>query len=541
MKRLPIGIQDFRYMMENNYLYIDKTQYLHMLKDRGKFYFMSRPRRFGKSLTISTYDCMFRGEKELFKDTWLYENWDFEPRPVIRLNMSELDTRDEKRVEENIIYLLDQFYATHGIVKDTNMMKMAFATLIKRLYEKYGKRVIVLIDEYDKPILDHLDDHEMAEKIRTVLRTFYSTLKSSDAYLDFVFITGITKFTGCLLEQTPRNSSPKFQKVGVFSTLNNLQDISTHERYSQMLGYTREEIERDFNEWIELGKKTVGTSREDLLEIIKKQYNGFSFDGSHFVYNPFSILNYLDSFQLENYWVESGSPSFIVKYAKRHDIRPDKYLGKYVQKTILSTYEIEEAPPVSFLIQAGYLTFKGYNNNLGYLVDYPNKEVRDTFSQLLMISEFNNNSQEANDIQENILESLKQKKFQLLFRQMQRTFSNIPYTLFEPRKKDKMEETENEYIQRLEGFYHSVILTMLWAAGVNVRAEELTALGRSDLILEYEDDVYIIELKKQSPEVSLKQIRDKGYGTKYGDRKLYLVGIEIDDENRNVSGYKIEG
>jgi len=457
-------------------------------------------------------------------DTWLYDNWVFETQPVIRLNMSELDTRDDKRVEENIIYLLDELYATHGIVKDTHMMKMAFATLIKRLYEKYNKRVIVLIDEYDKPILDHLDDHEMAEKIRTVLRTFYSTLKSSDAYLDFVFITGITKFT----------------KVGVFSTLNNLDDISTWDEVSQMLGYTQEELERDFEPYLEKCASQMKIKRQELFESIKAHYNGFSFDGRLFVYNPFSILNFLNKHEFDNYWVESGSPSFIVKYAKRHDIQPDKYLGKYVQKSILSTYEIEEAPPVSFLIQAGYLTFKGHSQQLGYLVDYPNKEVRDTFSELLMVSEYNNDSQEANDIRENILTSLKQRDFQLLFRQMQRTFSNIPYTLFEPRQKDTLIETEDEYIQRLEGFYHSVILTMLWAAGINVKAEELTALGRSDLILEYEKDVYIIELKKQPPEVSLEQIKNKQYGLKYGDRKLYLVGIEIDDEKRNVSGYKIE-
>jgi len=510
--------------MENDYLYIDKTKYLHMLKDRGKFYFMSRPRRFGKSLTISTYDCMFRGEKELFKDTWLYENWDFEPRPVIRLNMSELDNRDEKRVEENIIYLLDEQYAGHGITKDTNMMKMAFATLIKRLYEKYGKRVIVLIDEYDKPILDHLNDHEMAEKIRTVLRTFYSTLKSSDAYLDFVFITGITKFT----------------KVGVFSTLNNLDDISTWDEVSQMLGYTQKEIERDFEPYLETCESTMAMNRQELYESIKEYYNGFSFDGRHFVYNPFSILNFLKKHEFDNYWVESGSPSFIVKYAKRHDLKPDQYLGKYVQKTILSTYEIEEAPPVSFLIQAGYLTFKDYSQNLGYLVDYPNKEVRDTFSELLMISEYNHDFQEANDIRDEIRKALKNRDFERLYEQIRRTFSNIPYTIFEPREKDDAAETERAYIERLEGFYHSVILTMLWAAGVNVRAEELTALGRSDLILEFEEDLYIIELKKQSPDVSLKQIRDKEYGLKYTDKKLYLVGIEIDDESRNVSGYKIE-
>ena len=522
MKRLPIGIQDFRYMMENNYLYIDKTQYLHMLKDRGKFYFMSRPRRFGKSLTISTYDCMFRGEKELFKETWLYDHWEFEPQPVIKFSMSELDRTDEKTVEESLIFKMEQLYEAYDIPIKTKNMKLMFSDLLEKIGKK--KRAVVLIDEYDKPILDHLDDVKMAEKVRTKLRLFYSSLKDADPYLDFVFITGITKFT----------------KVGVFSTLNNLDDISTWDDVSQMLGYTQEELERDFDAYLEACEESLEMNKQELFDEIRQYYNGFSFDGRHFVYNPFSILNFLNKHEFDNYWVESGSPSFIVKYAKRHDLKPDNFLGKYFQKTILSTYEIEEAPPVSFLIQAGYLTFKDYKKDEGYLIDYPNKEVRDTFSELLMVSEYNNDSQEANAIRENILQSLKQKDFQLLFRQMQRTFSNIPYTLFEPRKKDKMEETEQEYIQRLEGFYHSVILTMLWASGVNVRAEELTALGRSDLILEYEDDVYIIELKKQPPEVSLKQIRDKGYGTKYGDRKLYLVGIEIDDANRNVSDYRIE-
>lgn len=399
---------------------------------------MSRPRRFGNSLTISIYDCVFQGEKELFREIWLYDNW-------------------------------------------------AFATLIKRLYEKYNKRVMVLVDEYDKPILDHLDDHEMAEKIRTVLRTFYSTLKSSDAYLDFVFITGITKFT----------------KVGMFFTLNNLDDISTWDEVSQMLGYTQEELENDFQPYLENCVDSLEMNQQELYNSIKNHYNGFPFEGKHFVYYPFSILNLLNKHIFDNYWVESGSPSFIVKYAKHHNMQPDKYLGKYIQKSILSTYEKEEAPPVSFLIQAGYLTFKDYKQDEDFLIDYPNKEVRDTFSELLMVSEFNNNPQEANAIRENILKALRGSDFKLLFRQMHRTFSNIPYTLFEPRKKDKMAETEEEYIQRLECVYHSVILTMLWTAGVNVRAEELTALGRSDLVLEYEDNVYIIESKKQPPEIRL--------------------------------------
>src|SRR6056297_2904381 len=522
MKRLPIGIQDFRYMMENDYLYIDKTKYLHMLKDRGKFYFMSRPRRFGKSLTISTYDCMFRGEKELFKDTWLYDNWEFEPQPVIRFSMSELDRTDEKAVEESLIFKMEQYYEAFDIPIKTKNMKLMFSDLLEKVGKK--RRAVVLIDEYDKPILDHLEDVEMAEKIRIKLRLFYSSLKDADPYLDFVFITGITKFT----------------KVGVFSTLNNLDDISTWDEVSQMLGYTQKEIERDFEPYLETCESTMAMNRQELYESIKEYYNGFSFDGRHFVYNPFSILNFLKKHEFDNYWVESGSPSFIVKYAKRHDLKPDQYLGKYVQKTILSTYEIEGAPPVSFLIQAGYLTFKDYSQNLGYLVDYPNKEVRDTFSELLMISEYNHDFQEANDIRDEIRKALKNRDFERLYEQIRRTFSNIPYTIFEPREKDDAAETERAYIERLEGFYHSVILTMLWAAGVNVRAEELTALGRSDLILEYNQVVYIIELKKQSPEVSLRQIKNKNYGMKYENRKLYLVGIEIDDENRNVSVYKIE-
>lgn len=521
MKKLPIGIQDFRYMMEKDYLYIDKTKYLHMLVNTGKYYFMSRPRRFGKSLTISTYDCMFKGEKELFKRTWLYDNWDFEPRPVIRLSMNELDTKDAKSVEEGIKRKLKKLYFENDITVQTENMKYMFEDLIQNLSR--NDRVIVLIDEYDKPILDHLEDHEMAEEIRKVLRTFYSTLKSSDEFLDFVFITGITKFT----------------KVGVFSTLNNLDDISTWTEVSQMLGYTQEELEDDFDAYIKNSEKQLGLNRGELFQKIKEQYNGFSFDGRHFVYNPFSMLNFLNKHEFDNYWVDSGSPSFIIKYAKRHAIKPDKILGKYIQKTMLSTYEIEEAPPVSFLLQAGYLTFKGYDPDKGYLIDYPNKEVRDTFSNQLMLSEYNKDMNEANDIREKVNQALEERRFELLYRQMQRTLSNIPYTIFEPRKKDKIEETEDEYIQRLEGFYHAVILTMLWAAGVKVKAEEITALGRSDLILEYRNDVYILELKKQSPETSLKQIKEKDYAGKYNGN-LYLVGIEIDDERRNLSNYIVE-
>jgi hypothetical protein len=246
MKKLPIGIQDFKYMIENDYLYIDKTKYLFDLKNKGKFYFMSRPRRFGKSLTVSTYYYLFKGEKDLFKETWIYDKWDFETHPVIRLSMSNLDNRDEKTLEKTLFESIKELYDMHALKIDTDMLKTAFKRLIEALYNQSGKRVIILIDEYDKPILNHLHQPELARKIRTVLRLFYSTLKDADPYLDFEFLTGITKFTN----------------AGVFSTLNNLQDISLKSSCSQMLGYTEEELENNFDEYVKRGLKQKKVDKE---------------------------------------------------------------------------------------------------------------------------------------------------------------------------------------------------------------------------------------------------------------------------------------
>ena len=520
MKRLPIGIQDYKYMVENDYLYIDKTRYLFELIDGGKVYFMSRPRRFGKSLTISTLYYLFKGEKELFQDTWIYDKIDWEPHPVIKLSMSETENYNEAVLRESLYENLRDIFSYHGLEPDSRLLKIAFKRLIKKLYDQYGKRVVVLIDEYDKPILNHLHEPEKAEKIREILRSFYSTLKDSDPYLEFVMLTGITKFT----------------KTGVFSTLNNLDDISLWDKTASMLGYSEEELDTHFDAFLKTTQKMIGVSRSALFAKIRKYYNGFSFDGKSFVYNPFSILNFFKKNSFQNYWVESGSPSFIVEYAKHHDIRMDQIIGEYIRENILTTYEIEAAPPVSFLIQAGYLTFKGHDEELGYLIDYPNKEVRDSFSELLLVSEFNLKDGVANDIRINVIKALKTRDFEKLYLQMKRTLSNIPYTLFEPKSEY---ETENDFIARREGFYHSIILTMLWAAGINVRAEELSNLGRSDLILEYEQDTYILELKKQPAQRSIKQIKEKNYAGKY-TAPLFYVGVEIDDNKRNLGEYLIE-
>jgi hypothetical protein len=511
MKKLPIGIQDFKYLIEHNYLYVDKTKYIYDLINRGKVYFMSRPRRFGKSLTISTLYYLFKGEKKLFENTWIYDKWDWQEKPVIRMSMSDTDSDTVALLKESLYENIEEIYREHNLEIDSKILKIAVKRLFSKLHDKYGKRVVVLIDEYDKPILDHLHNPEKAEKTREILRNFYSSFKDADPYIDFIMLTGITKFT----------------KVGIFSTLNNLMDISTHFRYAQMMGYTQKELETHFNAYFEEATQLMTVKKNLLQTQIKNYYNGFSFDGKAFVYNPFSILNFFNSYTFSNYWIESGSPSFIINYAKTHQIKVNEIIGTYIQKDILNTYEIEEAPPVSFLLQAGYLTFKDRDDKKGYLIDYPNKEVRDAFSQLLMLSEYNLKDKTSNDIRLNINEGLETGNFEKIFLQMQRTLSNIPYNLFETREKYEMED---DFAKRRESFYHSVILTMFWAAGINVKAEELSNLGRSDLILEYEKDVYIIELKKQPAEVPIKgvlkklqddfgtkssQIREKNYAGKY--------------------------
>ncbi len=338
MKKLPIGIQDYKKLREDGYLYVDKTRYLYQLANEGTPYFLSRPRRFGKSLTLSTLKYLFLGEKGLFKDTWIENRWDWKAYPVIHLSMTEVDTADPQAVGRGITYRLKRIAEENGISLEEAHYKYAFTELI----EKMGKRerLVLLIDEYDKPILDHLHEPEIAQKHRDLLRTFYSTIKDADPYLRFALMTGITKFT----------------KAGVFSTLNNLYDISYTERYATMLGYTQEELEQDFREYIEEGIRQTGQSREEYLEEIRRYYNGFSFDGKAFVYNPFSILGYFKDYRFKNYWFETGSPYFLGEYIKRHEIEINELMEYPIYESLFSAYEIESAPAASFLAQSGYLT-----------------------------------------------------------------------------------------------------------------------------------------------------------------------------------------
>ncbi|BBE29905.1 ATPase AAA [Tepiditoga spiralis] len=508
MKKLPIGVQDFKELI-TDYIYIDKTKYLHELITSGKFYFLSRPRRFGKSLTISTLYYLFKGEKDLFKGTYIYDKWEFKEYPVIRINLLDVATDNVERMKESLTKIIKLEGKRNGIEITETDYKFAFNEMIIKLSKK--ERVVILVDEYEKPILDNINNKEKAEKYREILRDFYVSIKSKDEYIKFVFMTGITKFT----------------KTGVFSALNNLNDISLDKTYAQMLGYTQEELEKNFKEHIKETASEMKMEEKELLKNLKMYYNGFSFDGENSVYNPFSILQFFKKRKFQNYWFESGSPSFLYEYIKGKKIRYEDLVKYPVSELDFSTREIEEANASIFFTQAGYLTFKGkeqYGMEYEYLLDYPNIEVKNSFSKMILEANYELERGKIKEINKTIWKAIKEKDIEGIIKEIKRIISAIPYNLH---KKE-------------ESYYHSLIYTILASAGLNVTAEELTNLGRSDIVIE-EDIIYIMEIKiDKSAEKALTQIKEMKYYEKYKGKEIYIVGININSEKRNIDEYKIE-
>lgn len=361
MKTLSIGIQNFKKLREKDCLYVDKTGILQGLIENGSQYFLSRPRRFGKSLTLSTLEAMFKGEAELFKGLNA-EEWVKAAKPafVLRLDMSRTITNSGHNLVKSLKEMLSRFARKHGVALYSESVDGMLADLIEGIFEAYSSFVL-LIDEYDKPILDNITNLRRANEMREVLRSFYTIVKSYDECFCFVFITGISKFS----------------KTGVFSVMNNLVDISMLRRYGDITGYTQKELEEKFSDWIT--SKSMSLGKDELLKAIKNYYDGFSFDGTTRLYNPFSILNFLFDEKFGNYWYTSGSPSFIVfivKYMKEHRIQsPDEYRHMEVPLDFADSHEIETSKPESFLYQSGYLTIEKLENDV-ITLDYPNEEVK---------------------------------------------------------------------------------------------------------------------------------------------------------------------
>lgn len=450
MKVLPIGIQNFKKLREANCLYVDKTGILQALIENGFQYFLSRPRRFGKSLTLSTLEAMFKGEVELFKglkaEEWVKKQAS-NPTAVLRFDMSRTVTNDANNLDNSIKEMISRLSRKHKVNLYSESTEGMLADLLEGIFEKNGLFVL-LIDEYDKPILDNITNLQKADEMREVLRSFYTTIKSYDEHFRFVFITGISKFS----------------KTGVFSAMNNLVDISMLKRYGDIAGYTQNELEENFNEWIMSSSKIMAISKDELLEKVKAYYDGFSFDGNIRLYNPFSILNFFFDEKFGNYWYISGSPSFIAKYMKKHKIQnPDEYRHIEVPSDFADSHEIETSKPESFLYQSGYLTIEKFENDV-ITLDYPNEEVRKSLTRMYLDEFYHINGFITLGTQ--IWQFLTTGDIEQVITVYNIAIADIPY---------------EDFSKRDEFWYRSLFVMLLRGAGFIPLAEVHTYKGRADV------------------------------------------------------------
>jgi len=506
MKLLPIGIQTFRDIIEGGFYYVDKTHFIPKLT--SKYYFLSRPRRFGKSLFLDTLKEAFSGNKELFKGLYLYDNWDWEKKyPIIKISFASGNIRTSDILLDLMTSQVNRISEKEQINLKEKRPSQMFLELIQKLYEKYNQKVVVLIDEYDKPILDAIENIEVARENREILKDFYSVLKDADPYLKLVFLTGVSRFS----------------KVSIFSGLNQLNDITIDPNFATVCGYTQSELENVFEDRLKDFDK----------EKIKEWYNGYSWLGES-VYNPFDILLLFDKKRFRAFWFETGTPTFLIKMFMKNKYYLPELENLEVGEEILSNLDVDNIRVENLLFQAGYLTIKEFKEKYGiYTLSYPNLEVRKSFNSYFLTYIIEDISAKyKTDI--GLIEAFETKQVEKLKDILHRFFASIPHDWY--RKND---------IDSYEGFYASIVYALFNGAGLNVIAEDNTSKGQIDLSVLSDDSVYILEFKvveDKEEDLALKQIKEKRYCEKYKGKysEIYLIGIEFSKKNKNIVSFKWE-
>jgi hypothetical protein len=495
-KKLPVGLQDFSEIRTLEKFYLDKTEYIYEILDIGKYFFLSRPRRFGKSLFTSTLNYFFQGRKDLFTGLFIENHWDWSQQfPVINISFSNI-SHTEKGLSRAISEELDSIGQSYNLQLEGDSIGGKFKELILKL-QPLGK-VVVLIDEYDKPILDYLGkDDELAVKNRDTLKSFYSVLKDADAMLRFVFITGVTKFS----------------KVSIFSELNNLTDLTLHGRFGGICGVTQAELDFHFAE--ELTK----IDREE----VKRWYNGYTFDLKTQVYNPFSLLSFFSAGEFKNFWFESGTPTFLVNLMLDYGMFDTEEVE--VDNLIISEFNIQNLNPYSVLFQAGYLTLKSYDNiGDSYVLISPNLEVRRSL-QIVVLNAYRNNAAAGSvSVIKKLHNSLKNNQLDYLQDIFNEIIGGLPYDLWEAKR---------------EKTYQAIIHLTFTLAGMYVQSEVHTHRGRLDSVVQVNNTAYIFEFKlDKSAEEALTQIEDKNYANNYklAGKKCVGIGVNFRQAEREVEG-----
>ena len=518
MVNYPIGIQTFETIRSNDYLYVDKTKYIYEVTHPGHYVFLSRPRRFGKSLLTSTFDAYFSGRKDLFKGLAiekLEKEWKQYPVLHFSLASAKLGTIDDLHVQLRI--QLERNEKRHGIHTDITNISERFQKLVTSLYEKTGTQVVVLIDEYDAPLLTVLHDSERLEPMRTLLQSFYSPLKKLDQYLRFVFITGISKFS----------------QLSIFSQINNLKNISMNPKYASICGITEREMMDNFQEGIaELGKANDMT-KDEVLAKLKLKYDGYHFayhsDG---VYNPFSLLSAMDDSAFNNYWFSTGTPTFLVKMMKRFHTDLTKLDGSEAGADDFDAPTENMHSVLPLFYQSGYLTIKGYDPILSnYTLGYPNEEVKVGLMHALLPFYVVKDPVEARTAAGKMYLALRKDDIGEALEAARAFFAAIPY-----------QEGTLHDAPTSEGHFTAMLYVMFSFLNVYVYTQVRTAKGRMDILMKTDTTIYVMELKLDGTvEEALKQIDDKGYAIPYevDGRRIVKVGIRFSSEERTITAWKI--
>ena len=513
--KFPIGIQTFEEIITGGYVYVDKTDLVYKLVDEGKYYFLSRPRRFGKSLLTTTLESYFLGRRDLFKGLAI----DSLETEWIEYPVFHLDFSGNKYIHENELSSVVNLFLEECESKyDRNLSEVTFGSrfqgVIKRAYEKTGKKVVILIDEYDKPLTDTIGNSDIQDANRSVLQELYGVFKNSDRYIKFTFLTGVTRYG----------------KLGIFSAANNLKDISSDDNYSGICGISKRELHKYFDGEIESFANKKGVSKAEIYENLKKKYDGYHFsEDSEDIYNPFSLLNSLADRKLSNYWFATGTPTYLAKILKKQS-----YDLTTFNKEIVSTAEgmasfgNGEDNIVAALYQSGYLTIKSYEDEI-YKLGFPNEEVADGFVRYLAIEFAGKSMNEWDTDIYTLKQHIRNDDVDSFMTQMQLIMSEVPF--------------ENNNVKLIEANFRNILYLMIRATGYNVTVERPVLSGRIDVFFETNNCVYIIECKRdESAEVALSQIDEKRYAKKISapGKRVVKIGANFSTTEKNLTEWKVE-
>jgi hypothetical protein len=511
LKKLPVGIQNITEILTERYLYVDKTEQIHQLISKHKACFLSRPRRFGKSLLISTLQAIFTGQRDLFaglRIAQLDHHWPV--HPIIRIDFTGMANHTPAALEQAIHTQLSRISQQYQISTEQNTdiqtrLQQLIATMARQ------NKVVILIDEYDKPMVDHITQPDIAQANKQILKSFYGVLKSMDESIRFILLTGVTKFS----------------RVSVFSDLNNLYDLTLQPQFADLTGYTQHELENYFAPYLPDLAQAEGLTLTETLDKIREWYNGFQFSRIPVkVYNPFSVLQLFQSQIFANYWFESATPTLLIRLLQARHYPLAELDKKNINSLALSQYDIDDLQIIPLMLQTGYLTIQAYDKDWDdYTVGYPNREVQVAFNQYLVAAFSQIDASAVHHHLRSLIEAITTDQLPQFFTTLKIFFANIPYDI----------QLNNEK------YYQSIFYVILQLIGIHIQAEVRTNQGRIDAVIHTENRIYLFEFKLQgTAAIALEQIRTKQYAQKYGTAKpITLVGAAFDPKTRNLGEFEV--